>query len=135
MKKTIVFLMAMAGSVAAQAYDYPYLTIQTVDGTEQSVAVASLKLTFSDGKLVVTNSDGTQTFTLSSLSKMFFSASQTAGISDATTTTDADGSAEVYSVGGMFLGQFESIAKAKESLKPGIYVVKTKTKTLKISIK
>lgn len=135
MKKTIVFLMAMAGSVAAQAYDYPYLTIQTVDGTEKSVAVESLKLTFSDGKLVVTNSDGTQTFTLSSLSKMFFSASQTAGISDATTTTDADGSAEVYSVGGMFLGKFESIAKAKESLKPGIYVVKTKTKTLKISVK
>jgi len=135
MKKTIVFLMAMAGSVAAQAYDYPYLTIQTVDGTEKSVAVESLKLTFSDGKLVVTNSDGTQTFTLSSLSKMFFSASQTAGISDATTTTDADGSAEVYSVGGMFMGQYDSIVKAKESLKPGIYVVKTKTKTLKISVK
>lgn len=135
MKKTIVFLMAMAGSVAAQAYDYPYLTIQTVDGTEKSVAVESLKLTFCDGKLVVTNSDGTQTFTLSSLSKMFFSASQTAGISDATTTTDADGSAEVYSVGGMFMGQYDSIVKAKESLKPGIYVVKTKTKTLKISVK
>jgi len=135
MKKTIVFLMAMAGSVAAQAYEYPYLTIQTADGTEKSVAVESLKLTFSDGKLVVTNSDGTQTFTLSSLSKMYFSASQTAGISDATTTSDADGSAEVYSFGGIFLGQFESIAKAKESLKPGIYVVKTKTKTLKISIK
>lgn len=135
MKKTIVFLMAMAGNLAALAYEYPYLTIQTVDGTEKSVAVESLKLTFSDDKLVVTNSDGTQTFTLSSLSKMFFSASQTAGISDATTTTDADGSAEVYSVSGMFLGQFESIAKAKESLKPGIYVVKTKTKTLKISVK
>ena len=135
MKKSVFILMALAGSLAAQADDFPYLTIQATDGTEQSVAVESLKLTFSNGQLVATNSDGTQTFALSSLSKMYFSTTQTAGISTTISSTPTEGSVEVYSLSGMFMGQFESMTKAKESLRPGVYVMKTKTRTLKITVK
>lgn len=75
MKKILFTLLTFVGfsSAIAEDYDYPYLTIVTSGGTVKSVAASSLVLTISNGQLVAVNGDGNQTFTLSALSKMYFS--------------------------------------------------------------
>lgn len=77
MKKIVLLLMVVAGVLTAQAGDYTYLTFETTDGAKASVAVENLTLTVSEGTVTA----GSQTFTLSNLSKMYFSISdETTGI-------------------------------------------------------
>lgn len=145
MKKGLFFLLATMGLTTAHAdnYDYPYLTLQQSDGTLQSVSVESLVLTISDGKLLVTNTDGSQTFTLTALSQMHFSATDETGNTDdsgqatsiinAPTTLTAP--VEVYTLSGISLGTFENIPQAQATLQRGIYVVKSGSQTLKIAVK
>ena len=78
MKRLLLILMTMAGVLAAQADDYPYLTFETSDGTVQSVSTTSLKLEISGDKLLV--NDGAQSFTLTDLKKMYFSTNDATGI-------------------------------------------------------
>ena len=53
MKRILLLLMCLP-AFAAQAQDYGYLTFRTADGTEQSIAAAGLKITFTDGKMLAT---------------------------------------------------------------------------------
>lgn len=73
MKKYLFTLLVMLGIVTATQADdttYSYLTFETADGTATPVAIGNgLELTFADGHLSI----GGQTFTLSELSKMYFS--------------------------------------------------------------
>ena len=127
-------MMVMAATIAAHAYDYPYLTLQTTDGTETTVAVDELVLTVSDGQLVITNGDGTISLILSDLSKMYF-ASTSSGISTVMSTPTASGSVEVYTTGGILVGRYDSVATAKSQLRSGVYVMKTNDRTLKTVVK
>lgn len=117
----------------AHAGDYDYLTFQTSDGTLQSFAVSNLKITVSSGTLVVHNSTTSQTFTLSNLSKMYFSATTT-GIQNVNTET-ADACVQVYSSTGVLVGKYSSADEAKTQLQHGVYVVKNSSQTYKIAIK
>lgn len=78
MKKLLVMLMTMAGVLTVMADDYPYLTFETSDGNKQSVSTTALTLEISGDKLLVNN--GTQSFTLTDLQKMYFSANDATGI-------------------------------------------------------
>ena len=78
-----------AGCLTTHADDYGYLTFETSSGTQKSVSVTSLTLTVSDGKLIARNTDGSQSFTLSELSSMFFSDTQT-GVSNITGDANRD---------------------------------------------
>jgi len=133
MKRTILSFCLAAAFVSVAADDYDYLVFQTSDGSEQAVSVSNLKLTFANGALTATNSDGSQTFTLTDLSKMYFSDSAT-GIS-AVTANDGDESVEVYSVAGVRMGSFSFLSDAKSQLRQGVYVIKSNGKNLKISVK
>ena len=75
MKRILLYLSMLTATLAMHAEGYPYLTFQTSDGTLLSLSVSSLALSVSGTSLVCTNGDGTQTFTLSDLSKMYFSES------------------------------------------------------------
>jgi hypothetical protein len=134
MKKFLTIMAALLVALGMQAYDYPYLSFQTSEGTVQSVSVNELIITFSNGQLVLTNTDGDQTISLSDLSYMFFSKeANTAGVTrigDATNQT-----VEVFTVNGLALGRFESIQKAKAELKPGLYLMKSNGKTQKVVIR
>ena len=68
MKKLPVFLLMMMGTMAVHAADYTYLTFETIDGAKASVAVENLALTISGTTLTA----GSQQFTLSNLSKMYY---------------------------------------------------------------
>lgn len=138
MKKFMLILLAAMGGTVAQAYEYPYLTLQKADGTATSLSVESLVITFSNGQLSATNADGTTTFTLADLSKMLFESSPTAittAISPSAVTAVTDGAVEVYSTGGMFMGRFDSMEQARCQMRPGIYVMKQNGETKKIAVK
>lgn len=136
MKKYFITLLALVGMATAEAEDndYPYLMFQTTDGTTTAVAASGLTITFSDGKLIATDANnGTQIFTLTDLNKMFFSTDAT-GIEE--TEAEADNEAvEVFTTTGISLGQFENMKAAQSALERGIYVMKSKIRTLKIAVK
>ena len=116
--------MALVGALTVQAEDYAYLTFETTDGAKASVAVSSLTLTISGSTLTA----GSQTFTLSNLSKMYFStADETAtGISEITAAT-LDEAAEIYDLQGHKV--------AKDQMRRGVYIVKSNSRTYKMIVR
>ena len=123
MKKFFLFLTILVGTLTAQAEDYTYLTFETTDGAKASVAVADLTLTISGTTLTA----GTQSFTLSNLSKMYFSnTDETTGIETITSAT-LDEDTDIYDLQG------HKVTKAQ--MQKGVYIVKTKNRTYKIVMK
>lgn len=77
--KSFIFSLLFVGCAAAGvAQNVDYLTFRTADGTEQSLAIDGLKITFAEGKLVATNTVETVSYDLATLSYMFFAAQPTA---------------------------------------------------------
>ena len=124
MKKILLLFMAMVGTMTAQADNYSFLTFETTDGAKASVAVDSLTLTISGTTLTA----GSQQFTLSNLSKMYFSTSdETAtGIEEITSAT-LDEAAEIYDLQGHKV--------ERTQMHKGVYIVKTKSRTYKMVVK
>ena len=119
MKNYIVLLLMMMGTLAVHADSYTYLTFETTDGVKVSVEASSLTITISGTTLTA----GSQPFTLSNLSKMYFSTS------DETTSIDRiengewemeDAATTIYDLQGRKV--------AKDDLHSGqVYIVKTKS--------
>lgn len=123
MKKLLLLIMFMTGTLSAQADGYTYLTFETTDGAKVSVEVSSLSITISGTTLTA----GSQQFTLSNLSKMYFSSlNETTGIESITITT-LDDDVEIYDLNGHKV--------TKDQLKKGVYVVKSKSGNHKIAVK
>ena len=124
MKKLVVFLLMMMGTMAVHAADYAYLTFETTDGAKASVSVENLTLTISGTTLTA----GSQSFTLSNLSKMYFSTSDetTTGIEEITSAT-LDEVTDIYDLQGHKV--------SKEQMKKGVYIMKTKNRTYKMVVR
>ena len=133
MKKIVLLLMTLAGALTVQGRvhtlqemaerAYNFLTFEMTDGAKVSVALSSLTLTINGNTLTA----GSQTFTLSNLSKMYFSnTDETTGIEETTSAT-LEEDAEIYDLQGHRI--------AKEQMTKGVYIVKTKSKTQKIVVK
>lgn len=132
MKKFLLTLMVVVAAMTARAADFPYLVFQTTDGTTYTMAVESLTLNISNGQMIATNNEASHTFALSELSKMYFSET-TVGIDENSISENDE--VEVYAVTGVFLGRYSNIRTAVQSLKGGIYVLKTQSGTQKIAVK
>ena len=124
MKRLLLFLMMVTGTLAMQAGDYPYLTFETTDGNKVSVSTESLTLTVSGTTLTA----GNQSFTLVNLSKMYFSTSDesTTGISE-TMTADLNEVTDIYDLKGNKV--------SKSQMQKGVYIVKTNKGTFKMTVK
>ena len=127
MKKIALLLMTLVGGgLAVQADDnYTYLTFETTDGAKVSVSVSSLPVTINldNSTLAI----GNETFALADLSKMYFSTqSETTGIQEINSAT-TDEAADIYDLQG------HKVTKAQ--MRHGIYVIKTKQGTRKVSVK
>ena len=59
-------------AVTATADSYKYLTFTKTNGSESSLSITGLKLTFNSGVLTATQNGNTTTFNVSELSKMRF---------------------------------------------------------------
>ena len=123
MRKKLLLFMLFIGSMALHAEDYTYLTFETTDGAKVSVSVSSLSITISGTALTA----GDQSFTLSNLSKMYFSSSnETTGI-ESFTIVDGDDITEIYDLKGSKV--------SKDQMHKGVYVVKSKNGTHKITVR
>ncbi len=127
MKKILWLLTMMVGTLTAQAGEYTYLTFETTDGAKASVSVEGLTLSISGTTLTA----GTQTFTLSNLSKMYFSntdESSTTGISEELRVNSEEyATATFYDLYGKVVD--------RSQLSKGVYIVKTKSKTYKMVVR
>ncbi|MBP5776472.1 MAG: hypothetical protein J6W56_02865 [Prevotella sp.] len=124
MKRIILFLTMLVGTLTAQAGDYTYLTFETTDGAKASVSVEGLTLSISGTTLTA----GEQSFTLTNLSKMYFSTTDetTTGIEEITNAT-LDEATDIYDLQGHKV--------SKEQMHRGVYIVKTKQGTYKMVVK
>ncbi len=124
MRGLILFLMMVVGTLSMQATDYPYLTFELSDGSKASVSVTpDVALTFNGNTLTI----GTKSFTLTNLSKMYFSTtSETTGISEVQAISDDEIEA-IYDLRGHKV--------SKEQMRRGVYIVKTKNGTSKVTVK
>ena len=124
MKKLFLLMVFMIGGLAVQAEDYAYLTFETTDGAKVSVSASSLTITISGTTLKA----GDQSFTLSNLSKMYFSNSnETTGISEEI-RVDSEETTAIYDLNGHQV--------TKDQMRSGhVYIVKTKSGTHKIAVK
>jgi hypothetical protein len=125
MRRFLLFLMMVVGTLSMQAAEYPYLTFELSDGSKASVSVTSdMALTFSGSTLTI----GTKSFTLTNLSKMYFSAQDetVTGIS-ALETADSDDVIAIYDLQGHQV--------RKDQMRRGVYLIKTNKGTSKVCIK
>ena len=124
MKRLLFILIMMTGALAMQAADYPYLTFEMTDGNRISVSAESLTLTVSGTTLTA----GNQSFTLVNLSRMYFSTSDesTTGISEIL-AVNLDEVTDIYDLKGNKV--------SKSQMRKGVYIVKTKNGTSKVTVK
>lgn len=126
MKKIVLSFMILVGTMTAQAEDYTYLTFETIDGAKTSVDVSSLPVTINldNSTLII----GNQTFALADLSKMYFSTQSetTTGIQEVSFIS-LDEDTDIYDMHGRKV--------TKDQMRRGIYVMKTKQGTRKVSVK
>lgn len=127
MKCFILGILMMVGTLPTMAGNYPYLTFELTDGAKVSVSVTSLTLSVNGTTLKA----GSQTFTISNLTKMYFSSTdETTGGTNAIeelTADDLEGK-EIYDLNGHKLDSDTQLPR-------GVYIVKSKNKTCKIVVK
>ena len=127
MKSFILGILMMIGTLPAMAGNYPYLTFELTDGAKVSVSVSSLSLSFNGNTLKA----GSQTFTISNLSKMYFSSTdETNGGATVIEELAADDleAKEIYDLNGHRLDSDAQLPR-------GAYIVKSKNKTCKIVVR
>lgn len=124
MKKIFILLTVLLATLTAQAEGYTYLTFETTDGAKVSVAVENLTLTISGTTLTA----GSQQFTLSNLSKMYFSTSdETATGIEEINSAAIEEATDIYDLQGHKV--------SKEQMKKGVYIVKTNSRTYKMVVR
>ena len=136
MKRILLLIIATASLFVAKAQSFDYLTVRTLEGSEQSFALDQLKLTFADGKVVATSKGETTTFDFASLDFMFFTTEPTAIESASNsafavsivggnlqTNAPADSNIRVYTPDGKRVGQ--------SGLNRGVYLVRINGRTFK----
>ncbi len=119
-------VLVVFATLAATAGEYDYLTFETTDGAKASVSVDGLTLTVSGTTLTA----GDQSFTLSNLSRMYFSdADETTGIERIydSVSSDVQSATDIYDLQGKKV--------TKDQMIKGVYIVKSKQGTYKIAVK
>ena len=124
MKKLFLLLTVLVTTLTVQAEGYTYLTFETTEGAKASVSVENLTLTISGTTLTA----GSQQFTLSNLSKMYFSTSdETATGIEEINSSSIEEATDIYDLQGHKV--------SKEQMRKGVYIVKTKSRTYKMVVR
>lgn len=131
MKKIAIVFLLLVSALTTSAEGFPYLTFELTDGSKVSVDVTQLTLAISGNTLKA----GSLSFTLTNLSKMYFSNTNetTTGIEDVDEQALSDFSiAEVYDLNGRRILNGSSM---KGRLPQRVYIVKTREKTYKMMVR
>lgn len=122
MKKLLLFLMLLLGTFTAHAEDYPYLTFEMTDGARVSVLSSSLTISISGTTLKA----GDQSFTVSNLSKMYFSDHDESTGIETLCVSDWNEITDIYDLNGKKV--------TKDQMQKGVYVVRSKKGTYKMTV-
>ena len=122
MKKLLLSLMLLLGTFTAHAEDYPYLTFQMTDGARVSVSSSSLTISISGTTLKA----GDQSFTVSNLSKMYFSDHDESTGIETLCVSDWNEITDIYDLNGKKV--------TKDQMQKGVYVVRSKKGTYKMTV-
>lgn len=130
MKKIILITMLAILTTGMRAAQYDYLVFTLTDGTTKTVAASNLTISFSDGNLIATSGSETlATLSLAQLTQMEFSTDDPTGITTLSTNTlTTDEATAIYDMNGRQI-------PTGTSLKNGMYIVKTKSRTVKVYIR
>ena len=132
MKQSLMTTLLLVGTISASSATYEYMVFETGDGAKQSMTANGLKLVYKDGILTATNGDISKTFTVSALSRMFFSNTKegddVTSISVATVSDLEDTDVEIYDLSGRRLPQGTKPQK-------GLYIFKKGNTTTKKYVK
>lgn len=124
MKKLFLLLTVLVTTLTVQAEGYTYLTFETTDGAKASVSIENLTLTINGTTLTA----GSQQFTLSNLSKMYFSTSdETATGIEEINSASIEEATDIYDLQGHKV--------SKEQMRKGVYIVKTNSRTYKMVVR
>lgn len=107
-----------AASVTADDFALPYLVLKQTTGTQTTLDVENLEITFSDGQLIAKNGTETKTINLSELASMQFSAIGS-GLIDALQTPSQPEWQQVFDLSGR-----RAMKRPDGTLPKGIYVVR-----------
>jgi len=147
MKKLTIMALLFAGSLSATADDYKYLTA-AYNSQEKSFELATVqKITFEDGNVVITTSNGTTTLPQDEMEKMYFSATATAIKSMATESenlkmsngmlkANGKGMLHIYNSAGQLVQMANIEGETNISLKSlskGVYIVNLGKQTIKVN--
>ena len=132
MKKILMLslLATLTAGMRAEDEGTAYLVFTLTDGTTRSITTEGLKLSFADGDLTATNGANSLTIALTSLQKMVFSNDSTTRIEGAETTGDDADEAVYYDLQGHKVNLNVNV-----NVKKGVYIVKTKNRTYKTTVK
>lgn len=122
MKKLLLSLMLLLGTFTAHAEDYPYLTFEMTDGARVSVSSSSLTISISGTTLKA----GDQSFTVSNLSKMYFSDHDESTGIETLCVSDWNEITDIYDLNGKKV--------TKDQMQKGVYVVRSKKGTYKMTV-
>lgn len=130
MKKIILITMLAILTTGMRAAQYDYLVFTLTDGTTKTVAASNLTISFSDGNLIAASGSETlATLSLAQLTQMEFSTDDPTGITTLSTNTlTTDEATAIYDMNGRQI-------HTGTSLKNGMYIVKTKSRTVKVYIR
>lgn len=129
--KLILFGAALMLPSLASALDYPWLTFRMTDESEMSVAAENLSINYMDGNLILSSSTVDKTIATDQIKSMRFTATP-AAVENIIDIQSAAG--EYYNLSGIKVGKFASIEDACKALPSGIYIVKSESKTYKVTI-
>lgn len=123
MKKLFLFLMLLLGTLTVSAEEYTYLTFEMTDGARVSVSTSSLTISVSGSTLKA----GDRSFTISNLSKMYFSTHDKSTGIETLYISDWNEITDIYDLNGRKV--------TKDQMKNGVYVVRSKNGTHKMTVK
>lgn len=127
MKKLILSLSLLSPlALSATADEYPYITVETLEGAKSSVPVTTdLQFSFANNTLTIAN----QTFALDNLSMMYFSTTeQSVATSIHTVKQITENASDIYTLDGRKI-------IASQMQKGETYIVKTNNGTNKLIVK
>lgn len=152
MKRVLFSIAVLLAGLSAQAQSYDYLTFRAADGTERSMSIDGLRITFADGQMQAVNNSESFSTSLAGLSQMFFTETPTAikGMAVEAAHFSFDGGLLrvnapqgrkicIYGADGRLVSQHVKQADGMEqiplSLLRGVYIVNVNGVTTKLTVR
>ena len=137
MKKLLLALFCLTWGTTVGAQHLDYLTFRLADGSEKSLPIDGLKITFEGTQLHAVAQNQKADFNLAEMGMMFFSAVPTAiasVVDDENTVAIVNGRLQVNAPEGANVEVYSTDGRLvrKEGLSRGVYLVKVDGRTFKI---